>query len=129
MLDLPSPSLHKVALRHIIVLSSVFPQRLTTMNSSTAQRRFTRCLLFFFVLTTSLTIALSIPQTSPRGISTFNNGKLRRHGFPVDPTGSLYCNGPYGIENKAGIPFSRANRGKLLFYGKGEGNTPDGITD
>ena len=44
-------------------------------------------------------------------------------------TGSLFCNGPYGIDSKAGIPFSRANRGKLLFYGKGEGNTPDGVSD
>ena len=43
--------------------------------------------------------------------------------------GSLFCNGPYGINAKADIPFSRANRGRLLFYGKGEGNTPDGVSD
>ena len=65
----------------------------------------------------------------PRGTSPFNNGTPRFHGLVTNPTGSLYCNGPYGIKDQAGIPFSRANRGRLLFYGKGEGNTPDGVTD
>ncbi|KAI4132341.1 MAG: hypothetical protein LQ341_006283, partial [Variospora aurantia] len=81
------------------------------------------------LLIVPLVSASTIPRVSPRGPSAFNNGKPRRNGLEVDPTGSLYCNGPYGIDTKAGIPFSRANRGKLLFYGKGEGNTPDDVTD
>lgn len=83
----------------------------------------------FFLLIIQLVSASTIPRLSPRGASAFNNGKPRRNGFEANPTGSLYCNGPYGINTKAGIPFSRANRGQLLFYGKGEGNTPDGVTD
>ncbi|KAI4223604.1 MAG: hypothetical protein L6R36_005286 [Xanthoria steineri] len=83
----------------------------------------------FFVGIIQLASASTIPRVSPRGASAFNNGKPRRNGLEMNPSGSLYCNGPYGIDTKAGIPFSRANRGKLLFYGKGEGNTPDGVTD
>lgn len=83
----------------------------------------------FFLVIIQLVSASTIPRVSPRGASAFNNGNPRRNGLEVNPTGSLYCNGPYGIDNKAGIPFSRANRGRLLFYGKGEGNTPDGVTD
>lgn len=83
----------------------------------------------FFVVIIQLASASTIPRASPRGASAFSNGKPRRNGLEVNPSGSLYCNGPYGIDTKAGIPFSRANRGKLLFYGKGEGNTPDGVTD
>ncbi|KAL8647461.1 MAG: hypothetical protein Q9226_006421 [Calogaya cf. arnoldii] len=87
------------------------------------------CLAFFLLIIQFVSTA-TIPRVSPRGgTSPFQNGKPRRHGLEVNPTGSLYCNGPYGISNKAGIPFSRANRGSLLFYGKGEGNTPDGVTD
>ncbi|KAI4269031.1 MAG: hypothetical protein LQ337_007511 [Flavoplaca oasis] len=76
-----------------------------------------------------LVTASTIPKISPRGPSAFNNGQPRRHGLETNPTGSLYTNGPYGINTQAGIPFSRANRGRLVFYGKGEGNTPDGVTD
>lgn len=83
----------------------------------------------FLLLIIQLSSASTIPRVSPRGDSTFSNGKPRRNGLEVNPTGSLYCSGPYGIDTKAGIPFSRANRGRLLFYGKGEGNTPDGVTD
>lgn len=91
----------------------------------------TRATLYiaFFIFIIPLVSASIIPKASPRGVSAFNNGKPLRVGFEANPTGSLYCNGPYGIDTKAGIPFSRANRGKLLFYGKGEGNTPDGVTD
>ncbi|KAL8991074.1 MAG: hypothetical protein Q9169_007957, partial [Polycauliona sp. 2 TL-2023] len=78
---------------------------------------------------TTLVSASTIPQDLRRGVSPFNNGQPRRNGLETDPTGSLYTNGPYGIASKPGIPFSRANRGSLLFYGKGEGNTPDGVTD
>lgn len=89
-------------------------------------------LLFALIVIPSIN-ALGIPQSTSRlaknGVSAFNDGKPLRVGFQSDPTGSLYCNGPYGIDTKAGIPFSRANRGKLLFYGKGEGNTPNGVTD
>ncbi|KAI4250389.1 MAG: hypothetical protein L6R42_008722, partial [Xanthoria sp. 1 TBL-2021] len=93
--------------------------------------RFTdaRHYITFFLVIIQLVSASTIPRVSPRGASAFNNGKPRRNGLEVNPTGSLYCNGPYGIDNKAGIPFSRANRGRLLFYGKGEGNTPDDVTD
>ena len=92
----------------------------------------TLCILFF-ISVIRVTSALSLPQSFPRqarnGASGFNNGKPQRVGLPDNPTGSLFTNGPYGIDTKAGIPFSRANRGSLLFYGKGEGNTPDGVTD
>lgn len=83
----------------------------------------------FFLLIIQLGSASTLPRVSRRAASAFSNGKPLRVGFDANPTGSLYCNGPYGINTKAGIPFSRANRGKLLFYGKGEGNTPDGVTD
>ncbi|KAL8963128.1 MAG: hypothetical protein Q9193_000563 [Seirophora villosa] len=83
----------------------------------------------FFLLIIQLGSASTIPRVSRSAASAFSNGKPLRVGFDANPTGSLYCNGPYGINTKAGIPFSRANRGKLLFYGKGEGNTPDGVTD
>lgn len=83
----------------------------------------------FLSLFIQLVSAASIPNIAPRCASDFNNGKPLRVGLPANPSGSLYCHGPYGIQAKAGIPFSRANRGKLLFYGKGEGNTPDGVTD
>lgn len=83
----------------------------------------------FSFLIIQLGSTATIPDISPRGTSAYNNGKPLRVGFESNPTGSLYCNGPYGIKPQAGIPFSRANRGKLLFYGKGEGNTPDGVTD
>ena len=83
----------------------------------------------FFVVIIQLVTASPGFKVLPRGASAFNNGQPRRNGLEVNPTGSLYCNGPYGLDTKAGIPFSRANRGKLLFYGKGEGNTPDGVTD
>ncbi|KAL8856680.1 MAG: hypothetical protein Q9178_006747 [Gyalolechia marmorata] len=82
-----------------------------------------------FVVIIQLVTASPGFKVLPRGASAFNNGIPRRNGLEVNPTGSLYCNGPYGLDTKAGIPFSRANRGKLLFYGKGEGNTPDGVTD
>ena len=86
--------------------------------------------IIFILIVIPFITALGIPQrTSRRGTSAFNDGKPLRVGYQSDPTGSFYCNGPYGIDTKAGIPFSRANRGKLLFYGKGEGNTPNGVTD
>lgn len=85
--------------------------------------------LFIVPFITALGIPQSLPPRAKNGVSAFNDGKPLRVGFQSDPTGSLYCNGPYGIDTKAGIPFSRANRGKLLFYGKGEGNTPNGVTD
>ncbi|KAL8662238.1 MAG: hypothetical protein Q9168_008293, partial [Polycauliona sp. 1 TL-2023] len=89
----------------------------------------TRVFLTCFVLVTSLVSASTIPQELRRGVSSFNNGAPRRNGLETNPTGSLYANGPYGISGQPGIPFSRGNRGSLLFYGKGEGNTPDGVTD
>ncbi|KAL8811576.1 MAG: hypothetical protein Q9223_002095 [Gallowayella weberi] len=95
------------------------------------QPRFTDAALYFafLLVVIRLVSGSTVPKGLPRGISAFNNGKPCRNGIPDNPSGSLYCNGPYGIDNKAGIPFSRANRGRLLFYGKGEGNTPDGVTD
>ena len=64
-----------------------------------------------------------------RARSSFNNGTPLRTGQVLNDTGSVYCKGSYGVNPAGGLPLSRGNQGKLLFYGEGEGNTATGVSD
>ena len=57
------------------------------------------------------------------------DGTKQRTGEVKEATGSNICSGPYGVNTKGDIPFSRATRGNLIFYPQGEGNSPNKATD
>ena len=68
-------------------------------------------------------------QISSTPGSQFAKGTQFRAGEVLDAKGSNACAGVYGVRKDGDLPFSRATRGNIVFFGKGEQNTADGLSD
>ena len=68
-------------------------------------------------------------QFNGSSVKSFAKGTQQRQGQVLDDKGSNACDGVYGVRKDGDLPFNRATRGNLMFFGKGEQNTPDGVSD